>query len=273
MRFAQHVVWITGAGSGIGRALALEFARQGADLALSGRRRDKLAEVGDEIRALGRRALEVPLDVAEDGACEAAVATILAELGQLDVAIANAGFSVNGAFERLSLADWRRQFDINVIGAVATAQAALPALRARQGRLVFIASVMGLMTLPGQTAYSASKFALRAIGLGLAQELHGTGVSCSTLHPGFVESEIAQVNNRGELNPDRPDKRPQKLMWPADKAARVMVDAVHARAREYTFTGHGRAAGFIGRHMPGLVHFLATRGPVKVRSMVNDKTT
>lgn len=272
MRFADHVVWITGAGTGLGRALALELARQGADVALSGRRPDKLVEVGDAVRALGRRALEVPLDVAADGACDEAVATITGTLGRLDVAIANAGFSVNGPFERLSLDDWRRQLDVNVIGAVATAKASLPELRARGGRLVFIASVMGLMTLPGQTAYSASKFALRAIGLGLAQELHGTGVSCTTIHPGFVESEIGLVDNRGELNPERVDRRPQKLMWPADKAAVVMADAIFSRRREHVFTAHGKAAGFLGRHLPGLVHFVATRGAIKAKSIVNDKT-
>jgi NAD(P)-dependent dehydrogenase (short-subunit alcohol dehydrogenase family) len=271
MQFAQHVVWITGAGSGIGRALALEFARRGADVALSGRRRDRLVEVGDEVRALGRRALEVPLDVSGDGACETAVHEITRHFGRLDVAIANAGFSVNGPFEKLTLDDWRRQLDVNVIGAVATVKSALPALREAKGRIVLVASVMGMLSLPGQTAYSASKFAIRAIGLGLSQELHGSGVSCTTIHPGFVESEIAQVDNRGTFNENRQDKRPQKLMWSADKAARVMVDAIYARRREYTFTMHGKAAGFLGRHMPGLVHFAATRSPIGKRALKSDK--
>ncbi len=263
MKFDRQVVWITGAGSGIGRALALAFAREGADVALSGRRLDRLEEVAAEVTSLGRRALPVPLDVAADGACEEGVTRIVQALGRLDVAVANAGFSVNGAFESLTLDDWRRQLDVNVIGAVATARAALPELRKTNGRVVFVASVMGLLTLPGQTAYSASKFALRAIGLGLAQELHGTGVSCTTIHPGFVESEIAQVDNSGQFRAGRKDRRPQRLMWPADKAARVMVAAIHGRKREYVFTGHGKAGGFLGRHFPGLVHFVGTRKKVR----------
>lgn len=273
MRFVQHVVWITGAGSGIGRALAIELARQGADVALSGRRLDRLVEVGDEIRALGRKALEVPLDVSADGACEAAVDQITKHFGRLDVAVANAGFSVTGPFEKLTLDDWRRQMDVNVIGAVATVKAAMPALRETRGRIVLVASVMGMLSLPGQTAYSASKFALRAIGLGLAQELHGSGMSCTTIHPGFVESEIAQVDNRGDYNAERTDKRPQKLMWPADKAARVMADAIWSRKREHVFTMHGKAAGFLGRHMPGFLHFAVTRSALGKRSLKNDKSS
>lgn len=272
MKFTNKVVWITGAGSGIGRALAIEFARQGADLALSGRRVERLDEVRAEIEAMGRRALSVPLDVSDDGACVTAVAAICATFGHLDVAVANAGFSASGPFEKLTLADWRRQFDINVVGAVATAQAALPELRKQKGRVVFVASVMGMVSLSGQTPYAASKFALRAIGLGLSQELHGTGVSCTTIHPGFVESEIAKVDNRGNFRADRRDHRPSKLMWPADKAARVMVAAIAARRREFTFTGHGKATAFIGRHMPGLVHFLATRDMLRKKALKVDKS-
>jgi len=272
MKFENKVVWITGAGSGIGRALALEFARQGADLALSGRRLDRLDEVRVEIEALGRRAVSVPVDVSEDGACVAAVEEICRTLGRLDVAVANAGFAATGPFEKVALADWRRQFDINVIGAVATAQAALPELRRQKGRLVFVASVMGMIALPGQTPYAASKFALRAIGLGLSQELHGSGVSCTTIHPGFVESEIAKVDNRGAFRAERRDQRPPKLIWSADKAARVMVAAIAGRRREFTFTGHGKATAFFGRHFPGLIHFVATRDAVRGRSLKNDKS-
>ena len=112
---------------------------------------------------------------------------------------------------------------------------------------------------PGIGAYAASKFAVRAIGQTLAAELHGSGVSCTTIHPGYIESEIAQVDNQGRFDPQREDRRPKNLMWPADRAARAMVDAIAKRKREYTFTGHGKVGAFAGRHMPGLVHFGMTR--------------
>lgn len=261
--FEDKVVWITGGGSGIGRALALEFARQGARVAISGRRQERLDEVAAEITALGTEGLGVPCDVTEESQVEAAVQQVVDHFGQLDVAVANAGFGVMGKVEKLTADDWRRQLDVNVVGAAITARYALPELRKTRGRVAFIASVAAMLSMPGGTAYSASKYALRAIGQGLSMELHGSGVSCTTIHPGFVESEIAQVDNEGVFHEDRDDDRPQKLMWKADDAARVSVKAIHKRKREYTFTGHGKVGAFIGRHMPGLVHFAMTRGNKK----------
>jgi short-subunit dehydrogenase len=98
------------------------------------------------------------------------------------------------------------------------------------------------------------------MGLSLAVELHGTGVSVSILHPGFVESEIAQVDNEGRHDPSRIDKRPKNLMWPADRAAKSMADALASRKREHVFTGHGKVGAFLGQHTPGLLHFAMTRG-------------
>ena len=93
-------------------------------------------------------------------------------------------------------------------------------------------------------------------------ELAGSGTSCTTVQPGFVDSQIRRVDNKGAFRADRRDPAPAKLMWPAPKAARVVVDAIWRREREFTFTGHGRAIAFLGRHTPGLVHFAATRfGP------------
>lgn len=264
-KLAGKVAWVTGAGSGIGKALALELGRRGATVALSGRRRDRLDEVAAELTALGARALVVPLDVTDEDASVAAVTTIVGELGRLDIAIANAGFGASGRIMSLPADVWRKQFDVNVIGVVNTVRAAVPELEKTQGRVALIASVMGLLTTTGQGPYAASKFAVRAIGLTLSQELHGTGVSCTTVHPGFVESEIAQVVD-GVYDPNRKDPRPAQFMWTADKAARVMVSAILGRKREFVFTGLGRVAGFLGQHFPGLVHFAMTRKKAKRRA-------
>ena len=259
-RFSGQVAWLTGASSGIGKELALQLAREGADVAVSARREERLRDVVREIEELGQRALAVPCDVVDDEAVQQAVATVVERLGGLDVAVANAGIGVSGSFDKLTAPQWRRQFDVNVHGLVSTARHALPHLRERNGRLVLIGSVVAFFSTKDYSAYCASKFAVRAIGLCLAQELHGTGVSCTTIHPGFVESEIAQVDNDGVFHPDRPDRRPQKLMWPTDRAARVMARAIHRRKREYVFTGHGKLGAWIGQHMPGFVHFAVTRG-------------
>jgi len=264
-RFEGQVAWVTGGGSGIGKALALELASQGARVAVSGRRVDRLHEVVEAIEAGGGEGFAVACDVTDGASVRGAVASIVERWGKLDVAVANAGFGVNGRVEQVPLEDWRRQLDINVVGVVATAQAALPELRKTKGRMVLVASVMAMLCTPGTSAYSASKFAVRAIGLTLSQELHGSGVSCTTIHPGFVESEISLVDNKGEFHSDRKDTRSQQFMWRADDAARVMARAIHRRKREFVFTWHGRFGAFVGMHMPSLVHLVLTRGGARSR--------
>jgi NAD(P)-dependent dehydrogenase (short-subunit alcohol dehydrogenase family) len=258
--FEDKVVWITGGGSGIGRSLALEFAREGAMVAVSGRRKDKLEEVVRDVEAVGGRAIGVTCNVTDEADVKRAADEVVTALGKLDVAVANAGFSVAGKIESLSAADWRRQLDTNVVGLAVTARHALPHLRKTAGRLVLVGSVASMVATPKVGAYSASKFAVRAIGQTLAAELHGSGVTCTTIHPGFVESEISQVDNDGNFRPEFQDRRPKNLMWSSEKAAQVMVRAIAKRKREYVFTGHGKIGAFLGRHMPGVVHFFVTRG-------------
>lgn len=257
-RFHGSTVWITGASSGIGRALACAFAREGADVAVSARRRDRLAEVVAEIEALGARAHAFPCDVTDEDAVRDAVAAAADQFGKLEVAVANAGFSVGGRIEDLGADDWRRQLHTNVIGVAMTARYALPELRKTGGRLALVGSVAGMLPGPKNGAYAASKAAVRAIGQTLSVELHGSGVSCTTIHPGFVHSEIAQVDNQGRYHPEQADRRPARLMWSTDRAARVMLDAIHRRKREYVFTGHGKLGGFIGRHWPAAADFALT---------------
>ncbi len=259
-RFAGQVIWITGGGSGIGAALAVAFAKEGGDVVVSGRRPEKIDAVAERVRGLGQRGLAVTCDVTDASTLEVAVDRIVAELGHLDVVVANAGFSVSGRVLKHTAEDWRRQFDTNVIGAAMTVQQAMPELVKRGGRVVLVASIASMFTYPTGGPYCASKAALRAIGQALAIELVGTGVSCTTIHPGFVESEIAQVDNHGHFDGSRPDSRPAKLMWPADRAARVMVKAIDRRKREFVFTGHGVVAAWIARHFPGLAFRLATTG-------------
>lgn len=228
-------------------------------MAVSGRREERLAETVAAIEAEGRRGLAVPCDVTDDAAVEAAVSAVILEFGRLDVAVANAGFGVAGRIETLPIEAWHRQFATNVFGVVSTVRHALPALRATEGRIALVASVAGMLPMPKTGAYTASKYAVRGLGQTLALELHGTGVSCTLLHPGLVASEIGQVDNEGRYDGARRDKRPAKLMWSAEAAARVMVRAIAKRKREYTFTGHGKFGGFLGRHAPGLAHLLLRR--------------
>jgi NAD(P)-dependent dehydrogenase (short-subunit alcohol dehydrogenase family) len=229
-------------------------------VAVSGRRSDRLAAVVGELEAAGAGALAVECDVTDEAQIEGAVQAVVDRFGKLDVAVASAGFSVVGRIADLKAEDWRRQLDTNVVGAAVTARHALPQLRETRGRIGLIGSVVAFLCQRKMGAYSASKYALRAIGQTLALELHGTGVSCTTIHPGFVESEIAQVDNEGHFDPSRTDRRPKKLMWPADQAAVEVVKALYQRKREVVFSGHGKAGAFFGQHFPGLAHLALTRG-------------
>lgn len=250
----SRVVWITGAGTGLGRAMALATARRGDTVVLSGRREAELEAVREQLATPGH---VVPCDVTDEAQVERAVADTLRLAGRLDVAIANAGFSVNGKVESLSAADWRRQLDVNVVGAAITARHAIPHLRATRGRLALVGSVAALALFPGFAAYQASKAAVLALGRTLAMELAPDGVTVTVLQPGFVATDIAKVDNLGRVDPSRKDKRPANLMWAAEPAADAMLAAIDRGVVEYSFTGHGKLGAFLGRHFPGVFHWVA----------------
>ncbi len=257
--FAGKVAWITGGGSGIGRAIAVEFARQGARVAVSGRRTEKLDQTVAQVQAAGGEGLAVPCDVQDQAALVGAVAHIVEAWGGLDVAVANAGFGIAKKGHHATVEDFQRQLGVNVFGVVGTVQAALPELLKTGGRLALMGSVASFVSYPTGAAYAASKAAVGAYGDGLYIDLKGTGVSCTALHPGFVESEINQVDNKGVFHEDRVDKRPELIMWKADRAARVMVAAIARRRRRKVITGHGVAVDVLMRLCPGLVYWLMRR--------------
>ncbi len=259
MSFEDAGVWITGGGSGLGRAMAVELAGQGARVAVSGRRVERLEETVAAIEAAGSTGLAVPCDVTDDEQLAAAVSQTVSTFGKLDVAIANAGFGVMGSVMDLTREDWQRQFEVNVVSLAMTAKMAIPELEKTQGRLALIGSVAAWTPFPRNGAYTSSKAAVLSIGRTLAAELKASGVSCTTIQPGFVESEIGRVDNAGRFHDDKKDKRPSNLMWKAEDAARVMVKAIYKRKVEYTFTGHGKLAVMLGRHAPWLVQAASTR--------------
>jgi NAD(P)-dependent dehydrogenase (short-subunit alcohol dehydrogenase family) len=192
-------------------------------------------------------------DVTVDGDLERAAASARATFGRLDVVVANAGFGVVGPFERLTLDDYRRQFETNVFGVLRTVRATLDDLKASRGRLVVIGSVAGHVATPGSSPYSMSKFAVRALSQALGHELAPAGVSVTLVSPGFVESEIHRVDNTGVFHPEAPEPIPRWLSMPAERAARIIVRAAARRRREIVVTGHGKVAVFLQRHLPWLV--------------------
>jgi NAD(P)-dependent dehydrogenase (short-subunit alcohol dehydrogenase family) len=263
MTYQDNVIWITGASSGIGRELALAFSRQGATVAVTARRMDLLEKLADEIAASGGKAKAFHCDVLEETSIAQCVQEITEAFGRLDVAVANAGFGVTGKIEDLSAADWSRQLAGNVTGLALTCKYAIPHLRKTKGRLVLIGSVGGFLPAFRSGAYNASKAAVHNIGETLQLELKGSGISCTTIHPGFVDSNITRVDNQGNYLPERKDPRPSNLMWPTDKAAIDMVKAITKRKKVAVITGHGKVMVFLGRHFPALARVLVGKAMVK----------
>lgn len=255
------VVWITGASSGIGEELARQYAAKGFTVVLSARRVALLESIVADIKSKGGIAAAIACDITDTASIEACIQTIATDYGRLDIAIANAGCGVMGKIEKLTEADWRRQLDINVIGLAITAKYALPELRKTKGRLVLIGSVAAYVPNPGVGAYGASKAAVHNIGETLNIELKGSGVTCTTIHPGFVDSNITRIDNEGTFHPEAKDPRPAQLMWPTDKAARVMIRAIEKRRKVFVFTGHGKFMVFLSRLSPGLVRKMMERMP------------
>lgn len=257
----ENVVWITGASSGIGKSMAFEWARLGYKVVLSSRRKELLDEVADKIKKSGGEALVLTCDIMDETAIENTVQQIILVWGRLDVVIANAGFGVFGSLEKLTAKDWNRQLQGNVTGLALTVKYALPHLKKTKGRIGLVGSVGAYLPNPNLGAYGASKAAVNSIGLTLQVELMDTGVSCTTLHPGFVASEITRIDNNGVWHPEQPDPRPANLIWPTDKAAEVMVKAVLKRKRNYIFTTHGRIFVWLQRWFPGLMRFIISKSP------------
>ena len=258
--FRGKVILITGASSGIGEELAEQLAKHGAQLTLAARRADVLTRLAERVAdAGGSRPLVIECDVTRDGDVERAVSETVRQWGKLDVVFANAGFGVAGKFAKLSLADYRRQFETNVFGVLRTLYAALPEVTRSRGQLVITGSVAGWVATPGVSAYAMSKFALRALANSITPELAQQGVALTLLSPGFVESNIRRVDNRGTLHADAPEPLPPWLVVSRRVAARQMLRAVRRRQREAIITGHGRLLVAIERLAPWIMRAAGRR--------------
>jgi short-subunit dehydrogenase len=259
-------VLITGASSGIGHALAREFAQRGHHVAMVARRLEKLEALATEIRAAGGRASAHRGDVTADGDI-AQVVNALVDSGLAPgIVIANAGFGVVGAAPELSLDDYRRQFETNVFGVIRTLHESLPALRATRGRFVIMGSVAGHISGAGSSPYTMSKFAVRALAEALHGDLAASGIGCTLVSPGFVDSDIRRVDNQGGLHATAPDPIPAWLRLRTDKAARTMARGILRGRYEVTVTFHARVIVFLARHFPRFTRWVALRARARSRS-------
>ncbi len=190
-QLANQIAVITGAGRGIGRAIALQFAAEGADVVCVSRTAENAEKVAAEIRAQGRRAWAFAVDVAESAPVTAAATAILEATGRVDILVNNAGITRDGLLMRMSDADWDAVLNTNLKGAFHFTRALSRSfIRQRSGRIINVASVIGLIGNPGQCNYAASKAALIGFTKSVARELASRGITVNALAPGFIETDM-----------------------------------------------------------------------------------
>jgi NADP-dependent 3-hydroxy acid dehydrogenase YdfG len=221
---AGRIAVVTGAGRGIGRAIALGLAREGAAVVLASRTRPELESVAGEIGAEGGRSWVVPTDVTSDGAVEALIAEALQAFSRVDIVVPAAGAAAFGPVAEAAADGWDAMLAVNLRAAMRTCRAVLPAMVAqRSGTIIIIGSIAARRPIPGAAAYSASKAGVEVFGRVLAEELRPVGVRVGVLAPGAVDTPL------WDRIPNPPDR--QRMLKDEDVArAAVLMAGLPARA-------------------------------------------
>ena len=220
-----QVAIVTGASSGIGRALALELAQGGYDLGLTARRTDRLAGLATEIRATGARAEYEAADATRRDETHAALAALAERLGPVDLLVANAGIGLGTDALAPNAETLEAEFRVNVFGAFYAIEATVPAMRERGGgHIVAISSLAGHRGLPGAAGYCATKAALTRLVEGMRPDWARAGIRATIVHPGYVRSELTDRN-----------RYRMPLLMDTDRAARLIARAIRRRRKVYEF--------------------------------------
>jgi len=256
-------ILVTGVSAGLGVETARALAAHGAQVVGAARDLSKAEAATAQVRkdaAVNGGGFElVELDLADLKSVRACADRLLAKDEPFDVVIANAGFGVVGPLKKLSVHDYRRQFETNVFGVLRTIYAALPEIEKTRGNIVIIGSVSGWTASPGASPYSMSKFALRSLANSIAPELRLAGVKVTLISPGFVVSDIRRVDNQGKLHTGAKDPIPAWLVMSTEKAVHQILHAVARGKREAIITGHGKILVALERFMPWVLRAAGRR--------------
>ncbi|MGQ0832089.1 MAG: SDR family NAD(P)-dependent oxidoreductase [Microthrixaceae bacterium] len=273
--FDGRVAAITGAGSGIGRALAADLANRGAHLALADIDAAGLAETVARCEGRGVKVTSRSLDVADRASVEAWAEEVVVEHGKVNLIFNNAGVALGASIDTMSHEDFQWLMDVNFWGVVHGTQAFLPHLVASgEGHVVNISSVFGLISVPSQSAYNASKFAVRGFTDALRMELDmaGNGVSATTIHPGGIKTNIARnarfddsvVAVAGSIDAVR-DQFDRIAMTSPEKAAAQILNAVLSNRRRALVGPDAKVIDFVSRLPAGLYQRVLVRGASRRR--------
>jgi len=248
----NKVVIITGASSGIGKALAEKYAAEGWKLVLAARRIERLRLLEEKFK--NTEILSIKTDVSVEEDCKNLIEQAVERFGKIDVLINNAGISMRAIFENVELSVLRRMMDVNYWGTVCCSKYALPYLLESKGSLVGVISIGGYVGLPGRTGYSASKFAIRGFLDTVRTENLKTGLHVLVAAPGFTASEIRMnaLTTKGGIQGETP--RNENKMMSAEKVAEKIYRAVQKRRRKLILTLiEGKATVFLSKIWARLV--------------------
>ncbi len=230
----NQIAVVTGAGRGIGRAIALKFAAEGAHIAVVSRTAENAEKITAEIRALGRNAWPFAVDVADSAAVATTAEKILEQARKVDILVNNAGITRDGLLMRLSEEDWDAVLDTNLKGAFSFTKAFSRAfLKQRAGRVINISSVIGLIGNAGQCNYAASKAALIGFTKAVAKEFASRGVTVNAVAPGFIETDMTAVLT-AELKADLLKRIPLNSLGQAEDIAAAALFLASPAARYIT---------------------------------------
>jgi len=255
---ANKVVIITGASSGIGKALAEVCSRKGAKLVLAARNQEKLAKLSAQLENQGCENIYVETDVSKESDCKAMVEKAVARFGTIDVLINNAGISMRALFKDVEINVIRELMDINFWGTVYCTKYALPYLLKSKGSVAGIISIAGYIGLPGRTGYSASKYAIRGFLDTLRVENLHAGLHVLVAAPGFTASNIRFRARTADGSVQGETPRDESKMMTAEKTAEKIIHALEKKKRTLILTFvEGKLSVFLSKWFPRLLDTLA----------------
>ena len=249
----DKVVVVTGASSGIGEAMAREYARMGAKVVMAARREEELRRIAGEIESTGGTVVCVSCDVVKEEECKHLIEVAVERFGGIDVMICNAGLSMRALFDDCDLKVLHRLMDVNFWGTVNCTKYALPHLQRSRGSLVGISSVAGIHGLPGRTGYSASKYAMTGFLDTIRVENLKRGVHVMTACPGFTASNVrfSALTADGTQQGETP-RNEEKMMTP-EEVAQIVARGIKRRKRLCLMEWEGRGTHLLKKFFPALV--------------------
>lgn len=253
--FRDKVVIVTGASTGIGRAIAKEFARNGSKVVLAARSLDKLNSLEKEIRDEGFEATSCVTDVTSEEECRRLTETAVRKYGTIHILINNAGISMRALFEDVDISVLKRLMDVNFWGTVYCTKYALPYIVSNRGSIVGVSSVAGFHGLPGRTGYSASKFAMHGFLETIRIEYLKERLHVMIIAPGFTTSEIRRNALKADGTQQGNSPREEGKLMSPEHVARWVLRGIRKRKRNKIMTWIGRLTALFQRIIPAFVDY------------------